>query len=145
MKKVFILLFCIFLVGCGGSSGFKELEDTPLISKQHDEYLSEFKKVIGSPSYHSISESKPIDIVYSYEDVSVAESYNENQSFDSLFIIYTTSDVKDFVKFVIEKNCNYDDVDKLLIKNEINGRYGKCMITHGITNDGKFSYFVGLM
>lgn len=148
MKKVLLIIFCIFLIGCSSEKSL-EIELYSAIKSTHKNYyLKWFKQEINEKieKFDEDILENEYNFIYSYKDVKVMESYNKNtQKLNSYFIVSSKTNINSLIRLVVYHNCNVSisRIDDLFEKEEGYDKYGSCSISKYLTNSG-ISYDIEL-
>ena len=157
MKKLFILILCFFLIGCGTKDKVKKT--TPL--DKEDLTIEEFREYFlvinalhegnllytsGVPSNYVITnKNDEITLYYKINGIGIAELYdniNKELTYYSLIDWTKSSEIDNIATKIIFHYCNttFDEIDKIKNNNDKNSRYrlGSCVVSK--TTDGTYSY-----
>lgn len=162
MKKLIVLIVCIFLVGCGSTK--EEIKKESPINKE-DLTLSEFQEYflvintlhnenllytdITPSNYKITNKDNEVSIMYKLNDISVAETYNNTEKklvWYSLIDWSKSYEIDRLATMIIFHYCNttFDDIDEIKNSEEKNSQYnlGNCVISKS-TND-IYSYTISI-
>ena len=165
MKKTFILLLCLIIVGCSTESVKKninnessndyllseeELEKKSVISIKHKYYLKWFEEYIGEKEdMISYKVGDSFSIKYSNSVAKVIEKYDKNQKLTD-YIISTSQrnkNVDSLFSLMITDICtmlSYDKINLFLDNEEEIATMNTCIVFKYNTNGSELTYSISV-